>query len=300
VVNLSQWSGGPTVFLPGPTNYSADPNATAVSEQVVSTSSGSVLVILGTTGTDTIILAETGTSITVATSMGNQSFSGPFVGIAVYGFGGGDTIRLDHTIDQTITSVIYGAGGGNTISDAGPDISYLYAGSGADTLISVGGGVDHLYGGAGLDSFWYDSTDAVSGTTTAETTAKSVHKITTFAQAVSLEIAGQDIADPTASYTYTNNFINNPLWNGTPQFNDTRQGALDDCYFLAGLSALAETDPGLIQQSIVALGDGTYAVRFFSGATASFYRIDAQLPTNGGSPAYDQLRILTVPSVSAG
>jgi hypothetical protein len=296
VVNLNQWSGGPTSFLPGLNDYSADPNATAVSEQIVSTDSGSVLVILGTTGTDTIILSESGNSVTVATSTGNQAFTGPFVGIALYGFGGGDTIRFDHTIDAGTTSVVYGGGGGNTLSDAGPDTAYLYAGSGNDTLITIGGGADYLSGGAGVDSFWFDSSDNLSGSTAAETAAKSIHKVTAFvqptanpAQAVSLEIAGQDIVDPVSAYGYTNNFVNQPLWNGGPQFNDPRQGTLDDCYFLAGLSALADTDPGLLQQSIVALGDGTYAVRFFRGGSDTYYRVDAQLPTNGSSPAYDQL-----------
>jgi uncharacterized protein YaiE (UPF0345 family) len=296
VINLPQWTPGPTKFLPSASSYAVDSLATAVSEQVVTTTGGNVLVVLGTAGTDTIILSESGTSITVATSTGNQTFAGSFVGIAVYGFGGGDTIRLDHTIAASITSVVYGGAGGNTISDPGPDTAYLFAGSGADTLISIGGGADHLAGGAGLDSFWYDSSDTLTGTTAAETTAKSIHAVTAFiqpttdpTQAVSLEVAGQDIVDPVSAYGYTNNFVNQPLWSGTPQFNDTRQGALDDCYFLAGLSALAETDPGLIQQSIVALGDGSYAVRFYRGSTASYYRIDGQLPTSGGSPAYDQL-----------
>jgi hypothetical protein len=251
-------------------------------------------VVLGTAGTDTIILSESGTSITVATSTGNQAFAGPYVGIAVYGFGGGDTIRLDHTIAASITSVVYGGAGGNTISDAGPDTAYLFAGSGNDTLISIGGGADHLSGGAGLDSFWYDTSDTVTGVTAAETAAQSIHAVTAFVQptstsAITLEIDGQALPEPTASYGYTNNFVNQPLWNGTPQYNDTRQGALDDCYFLAGLSGLAGTDPGLIQRSIVALGDGSYAVRFYRGSIATYYRVDGQLPTSGSSPAYDQL-----------
>jgi hypothetical protein len=213
------------------------------------------------------------------------------VGVAAYGFGGGDWIHLDNTINSGLTAVVYESGSvGNSISSAGMNSAYLYAGSGNDTLVAVGGGAAVLLGGSGLDSFWCDSSDTIVGTNAAETAAQSVHVISSFSQPTStsnitLQVDGQVLPEPIAGAPYSSNFVNNPLWTGVPKYNDVFQGQAADCYFLAGLSALADTDPNLLLQSIVPLGDGSYAVRFYRGGTATYWRIDAQLPM-GGSPIY--------------
>jgi hypothetical protein len=144
-----------------------------------------------------------------------------------------------------------------------------------------------VYGGDGTDTFWADSTDTLADVATAETAGKTVHRITTFtaasrSQSVSSEIAGQDMTDPTSTYSYSNTYTSGyALFTDGAQYDDIAQGNLGDCYFLAGLSALAQTDANLITQSITALGDGTYAVRFYnSNGTESYYRIDAQLPVD--------------------
>jgi hypothetical protein len=286
-------SPNPPAFLPGPDAYAS---ATSVSGEVLSTGSGPVLVVRGTDSNDVITLSQAGDTVTVAAAAGATNYSGPFAGIAVYGFAGADTLRATNTLAQAEVTVIYAGLGADQIYEGGLDTAYLYGQDGNDSIVSVGGMADYVFGGAGLDSLWTDSSDTMPDVESAETTAKSVHQITAFvqptsdpAQAVSLEIAGQDIVDPTAGYAYTNNFVNRPLWADGPQYNDIKQGALGDCYFLAGLSALADTDPGLLQESITALGDGTYAVRFFSGTTEKYYRIDAQLPTSGSNPAYAKL-----------
>jgi hypothetical protein len=279
----------PPSFLPVSTAYSAGAAITAV----VNTSQ--VLVVTGTSGSDVITISESGTSLTVTTPTGSQSFANSVVGIAVYGFGGGDTIRIDHTVAAGLASVVYETGTlANTLSDAGMDTAYLYAGSGNDTLITVGGGADVLYGGSGLDSFWCDTSDTIVGATTAETAARSIHQIAAFSQPtttsnVTLQVDGQTLPQPVAAVAYSNSLVNKPLWVDGPQYNDIRQGVAADCYFLAGLSALADNDPGLLEQSIVALGDGSYAVRFYNGGTATYWRVDAQLPTSGGSPYYAKL-----------
>ena len=241
-------------------------------------------------------VSQSGSTVTVVTATGSQSVSGTFVGIVAYGFDGDDMIRFDHSIAQGLVTVIYGGAGTDAIYEAGLDTSYLYGQDGNDTLVSVGGGDDVLYGGTGLDTFWCDSSDVLADAESTETAAKSIHQITAFAQpttdptqAVSLEIAGQDIVDPATTSAYTNNFVNKPLWVDGPQYNDIDQGGVGDCYFMAGLSGLADTDPGLLQQSIAALGDGTYAVRFYRGGSATYYRVDAQLPTIGTSPCYANL-----------
>lgn len=289
----------PTNTVPGTGDYTA---ATTVTGEVRTTASGDVLVIRGTDANDALTLTKTGTTISVAVGglSSPLSFVDPsgaaFIGVALYGFGGADTLRLASSISGSMWTVVYGGTGNDTVYDNGSDVASLYGEDGDDLVVSIGGGADQVYGGTGLDSFWADSGDTLADADSAETAARSVHKVTAFVQpttdptqAVSLEIAGQDIVDPTATYAYSSTFVGKPLFADGPQYNDIRQGALGDCYFLASLSAIAQTDPGLIQQSITALGDGTYAVRFYSAGVEKYYRVDAQLPTSYSNPAYAKL-----------
>ena len=102
---------------------------------------------------------------------------------------------------------------------------------------------------------------------------------------------GQNYADPATTYaTFTyKNFASNPLFGDAgPIADDVVQGQVGDCYYLASLAAIAKTDPSVIQQSVVDLGDGTYAVQFVKGGSKVFVRVDADLATwNGGNtPVY--------------
>ncbi|MGH7176173.1 MAG: C2 family cysteine protease, partial [Tepidisphaeraceae bacterium] len=56
------------------------------------------------------------------------------------------------------------------------------------------------------------------------------------------------------------------------------QNSVGDCYFLAPLSGVARKSPRIIRDSVVDLGDGTYAVQFFNATGAHFIRVDADLP----------------------
>ncbi len=48
-----------------------------------------------------------------------------------------------------------------------------------------------------------------------------------------------------------------------PTFDDIRQGALGDCYFVSALSAIADVDPQFIRDSVKINPDNTFSVRFF-------------------------------------
>ena len=52
---------------------------------------------------------------------------------------------------------------------------------------------------------------------------------------------------------------------------------MGDCYFLAGLGAVAKANPDRVRQHVVDLGDGTYGVQFAS----TYIRLDGDLPTDG-------------------
>ena len=278
----------PPAFLPGPDAYATGTN---VAEQTLSTAAGMVLVITGTDAADTITVSQSAAGLVVTTAAGTQTFAGPFAGVAVYGFGGNDTLRLTSTV--TVPSVVYGGEGADSLFAAGPGADYLFGQGGNDLLVTVGGGADYATGGDGTDSFWVDSTDTILDAEPAETAAGTVHRITAFFQpsttAVPLEVAGQTIAGPASYYAYAD-FSAQPLFVDGPQYNDVAQGALSDCYFVAAASALAGVHPDLVRQIIAPLGDGTYAVRFYTSTGQETYvRVDARLPAYGGAPVYAHL-----------
>ncbi|HTL27701.1 MAG TPA: C2 family cysteine protease, partial [Tepidisphaeraceae bacterium] len=126
-----------------------------------------------------------------------------------------------------------------------------------------------------------------------EVTGGADHRIASFTNGstkVSKELLGQRLADPTTSYTY-NTFSDRKLFSSNgPTADDVKQGQTGDCYFLATLASVAETDDNVIKQSVVDLGDGTYAVQFAKyDGTKTFVRVDNDLATfswNHNTPAY--------------
>ena len=287
--------------LPAPTPPPTDPTPGQVVEvEVRSLTGGLQLLITGTDADDLITVSQSGASLVVTTAAGSDSYRGPFASVVVYGFGGDDVIRLAHSV--SLTNWLYGGAGADELFEAGTGAGTLYGQDGDDLLVSVGGGVDALYGGAGLDSFWADSADGTGDASAAEAAARSVHKIEAFyqpyttnpasSQYISTEIAGQDLPDPTTTSAAAGyrNFASTPLFVDGPQYDDIAQGSIGDCYFLAALSSLADTDPQVIQQMIAPLGDGTYAVRFYRDGEEVYLRIDADLPVRySGSLAYAKL-----------
>jgi hypothetical protein len=277
----------PTPTPPPPPDYVP---GTRVTAEVVTTGGVSQLVVLGTDLADTIIVVETADGISVQSGASTYCFSSLFPTIVIYGFAGDDTIRVTHSV--TAAATVNAGDGNDTVYDAGMGADVLSGGAGDDLLVSVGGGRDRLTGGDGNDSFWADSSDTVTDAARAETLAGNVHLISQFLQpagsAVPLEIDGQSLAEPAAGYAYAD-FSRQPLFVDGPQYNDIRQGAVGDCYFMASLASLADQDPGVIRQMVAPMGDGTYAVRFYRGGQSVYVRVDAQLPAYYGGPAYARL-----------
>ncbi len=201
---------------------------------------GARLVVLGTDGADEITVSRSGSSTLVMANGVTYTLTDSFAEVRLYGFGGDDL------------------------------------------LVSISGSAESVWGGAGSDSFWVDGSDLILDADSFEIDAAMLHQVTAFyqptAQYVSLELAGQDIADPQAAYAYTDAFAGNPLFVNAPSFDDVAQGAEGDCYLMAALASLAESDPDVITQAIAPMGDGTYAVRFYRGGAEVYLRIDADLP----------------------
>jgi len=271
---------------PTPTPGPGPSPAAVVTSSVQDVAGGLELLVLGTTGSDDILLSQTGSGMTVTSSGFSQDFAGNFTSVLVYGFDGADTIRLDHTVSAA--SVVYAGDGDDMVFESGSGSATLNGGAGVDRIVSIGGGSDTVYGDEGLDSMWLDGNDVLSDLSSAEAAVGAGHVVGSFYQpydeVVSLEIAGQNFQDPAltnAAYVYKD-FSGNPLFVGTPEMDDINQGSVGDCYWLAGLGALAQSDPELIEQSVTELGDGTYAVRFYDNTYNEVYlRLDGDLPVRG-------------------
>ena len=271
-----------------------------VAGYVVDDGGGTRLQIAGTDGNDTITLSWTGTAVRLVSQNGTQDFVGTFSSVAVYGFDGDDMLRTAWSL--TMDVLIYAGAGNDVIYENAQGDAVIYAGAGDDLIVTVGGGTDTVYGQEGSDSFWGDSNDNIADASAAEIAAKAVHRIASFYQPyttnpgsadyVSREINSQNITDP-AYNSYAHgwyNFAASPLFADGPEYNDIRQGAVGDCYYLASLASLADTDPGVIRQMVTSLGDGTFAVRFYRDGQEVYLRLDADLPVSSGSSlAYAKL-----------
>lgn len=277
-----------------PANGSTSPDAFAASAQITTTTviqpSGLQLVVLGTDAADVVALSQTDAGLVLVTSRGTTNIAGAYASAAIYGFGGDDTLKVTNAVTVSVT--IVGGNGNDTIFNAGRGRDTVYGGSGDDLIVTVGGGADTVYGGDGFDSLWMDTQDTLADASATETAGGAVHRIGQFfqptqnpAQAVPLEIAGQSLVEPATSYPYQD-FSSRPLFAGTPNYSDARQGYLGDCYFIASLASVADKDPRVIQQMIAPMGDGTFAVRFYRGAQAVYVRVDGKLPSYGGTPIY--------------
>ena len=193
----------------------------------------------------------------------------------LYGKDGNDFLYGEDGDDK-----LYGGSGGDV----------LYGGAGNDTLVSIdASAADYLYGEGGDDSFWtdYESGDRLDHVCdwTSFERANNIHEVWYFANGADKTFDGDQIADPTGgSYSdgkpvgtlYYRNFSNQPLFAiSGPSELDIEQNNMGDCWLLATLGSAARTNPNSIRQTVVELGDGTYAVEL----GGKFYRVDGDLPT---------------------
>jgi hypothetical protein len=83
-------------------------------------------------------------------------------------------------------------------------------------------------------------------------------------------------------------FSANPLFAaGGPSPDDIVQGGIGDCYFLSTLSDIARNDPGLIQQDVTQLNNGTYQVKFERNGQDVIENVDASFAVDStGKPVF--------------
>jgi len=229
---------------------------------------------------------------TIVGGGGNDTIRGGAGDDMSIGNGGNDIIFADSGLDS-----MYG-GDGNDRIYGGTGADFIRGGNGDDTIVTIGGGQsDVIYGDAGTDSFWVDaeSTERITDATAAELKTNT-HRV---ARYETLKIRGTVVGTPSREMNIGNlpdpdstvsgatrvyrNFSNVPLFkNDAPVVTDVNQGGVGDCYFMAPLAAIVKRSPNVIRQSVVDLGDGTYAVKMRRDGVAKYIRVDADLPTDPG------------------
>jgi Calpain family cysteine protease len=271
---------------------------------------GVQLRLLGTAGNDKITVTHTAAGLVVGNTGGwTETFTKTYDSLWIGTGPGNDSLVVDPSVHLSAT-LMGGNGNDTLVSGSGNDSLYaggtgkklLVAGSGNDVIVSLGATTATLVGGAGHDSFWVDNNSAekVTKVTSAETRSGSVHRVNGFYNmgssvaasrpgAMAKTLAVHNVSEPTAEQgvSYAS-FSNDPLFASSgPTEADIKQGNVGDCFYLAVLSSVAKVDPWRIRESIVDLGDGTYAVQFVKNGHDVFVRVDSQLATwSGGYVTY--------------
>ena len=242
---------------------------------------------------------------------GNDTLTGYGGNDLIQGGDGNDTINGSAGNDQLWggagNDVLLGGSGNDELSGEGgndqlnghADLDKLWGGSGDDVLIAIDNGTsDYVQSDNGYDVIWIDrngsGTDAMYGNSDID----RVQQVSSFANGADRTLNGDRIADPNGRIvddegkvhgSFRKSFEDVPLFRPSgPSVADVRQGACGDCYFLAGIGAIAQDSPRTIRQNIVDFNDGTYGVRLGD----SFFRVDNDLPVDSKeqtSPSYAQL-----------
>ncbi|MCX7595594.1 MAG: C2 family cysteine protease [Fischerella sp.] len=83
---------------------------------------------------------------------------------------------------------------------------------------------------------------------------------------------------PTTPYTYQ--YASGSLFQNGISYQDVKQGNLNDCFYLAGLAAVASRLSSTIESMFIDNGDNTFTVRFYNNGIADYLTVDRYLPTN--------------------
>ncbi len=216
---------------------------------------------------------------------GNDHLEGGAGNDMLWGGDADDTLLGGDGDDQ-----LMGGDGADHLNGQG-GLDKLWGGNGNDVLIAIDAVFgEYVDGGAGADTLWIDAVGSSRDSVVGLESIDKVQAVSSFANGADRTLNGDRIVDPTPLSGHTHKrFANNPLFSSSgSKLNDIVQGGLGDCYFLAGLGAIALDSPHAIRQNIVDFNDGTYGVRFGS----SFYRVDDDLAVTSSSatnPAYAKL-----------
>jgi hypothetical protein len=249
--------GGPTGWLGLPTSDESGPQNDRVSKYQYgyiswSPSGGAV-----THETDVFVYNRYGDDLAV-------EMYGPKATVFVSQTGSSLTIDANGTdIIEPVPAAglfVYTRGGNNDFVEVDPGVSAFV------TIDSIDAAPTSIMSFGTHVITWTDSTDLVAGSMTN-------HPVASFAGGVS-KAYGASLPNP--SDTGAIIYGDNSLFGTGPIAADINQTHLGDCYFMATLAAFAQERPGIIENSAVDLGDGTYCVEFNNGGTPEYVRVNNQ------------------------
>jgi hypothetical protein len=272
---------------------------------------GVELRIAGTDADDAMTVGTDADGIVVRDDAAGAAttFTGTYRSIRVDASGGNDLVTFDASVTKP-AALHGGAGDDRLVGGSGDDRLYggdgadlLHGGAGDDVLVALGGGTaDLIAGGEGRDSFWVDAArraDTVVDLSPAEVLGGCFHRVASFftngftppaekAAAKAISLDGADLSDPVADAAYPyQRFSDLPLFSEYgPRGDDVMQGMVGDCYLMAVFLSVADLNPSRIRESVVDLGDGTYAVQFGKGRVKKTVHVDGDLPV---MPEYDDV-----------
>jgi Ca2+-binding RTX toxin-like protein len=260
--------------------------------------------VYGGSGNDTLVAYDGGDTIdagsgadSVYGGSGDDGIDAGSDGDYVSGDAGNDLIYgnagADNLYGGTDEDRVFGDADGDTLS-GGDDNDHLYpgagddhvtGGNGDDTIVSIDDDTDDvLYGETGFDTFWVDRGTGVAPASDwtdddANESETNLHRVENFENGPDKTLDGDAVADPVimdedAGATYVN-CAGMPLFGSAgPSRADVDQNGLGDCWLMATLGAVADTNQNAIYQAVVDLGDRTYCVELGNKQ----YRVDADLP----------------------
>jgi calpain family cysteine protease/hemolysin type calcium-binding protein len=233
-------------------------------------SNGSLVRLMGRGGNDSMT-GGNGRETLVGAG-GNDKLSGGAGNDTLKGGEGNDALKGQDG-DDTLNG-----GNGNDSLNGGGGSDALTAGDGDDTLIGIDSTTaDALDPGAGFDILWVDKNGAITDGVVGGPAAEVVNEVTEFSNdGADRTLDGDRIDDPELlnSTDVYETFTGRPLFGANgPSVLDIKQGALGDCWILAGLGAIANESPNVIRAHVVDFGDGTYGVSLGD----SFFRVDNDL-----------------------
>ena len=202
---------------------------------------GDELIITASGTSDSVTLSESGSELTILADGQTYNEGAPAAGVFLYTRGGTDSLSIASSVTAALT------------------------------VDAIDGAMDTVTNADTSAQIWADSTDSVSG-------SGFKHSVANFAGGVSKAL-GVSLANPSDSGSTVKENLS--LWGTGPTASDVNQGEVGDCYFLSSLAAFAGQNPQKLEQSAVDLGDGTYAVEFFTNGTPSFVRMSNYLPAGG-------------------
>jgi titin len=222
--------------------------------------------ITGTSGNDSIVVSQSGSTLTIVANGITTTEPTSFGDIKIFGVNGNDTITVQSSVN--IATLIYGGDGNDTINNLT---------TGKATIVTIGNGTNTVTGNGVNTSYWVNPGDTVHASS-AEIALGGVNRVASFYENVSRNLSVTSLPEPTDSGTETV-LTNSSFWGTGPSINDINQTSIADCYFEAPLASLAYSEPQKLMNMGVDLGDGTYAVRFYSGGNPVYVRVDGELPT---------------------